>query len=190
MVVDSFRARKNPAENLWGYLARSARLALKRYLYPLGSLQGRAFAVNKRLLGEMQRITPGSFSEKKTYADFLRALHVPQAKIIIADSFAVAGNSANSLLATGAATVEAMRAWNRDKIFPHWFSGRFLLFHVAQLAVYYGALVALLSPKASLVVFLFATLITPQFFFAHLPWRTPLRLPAILGARFLLYFAG
>ncbi|MBN8222534.1 MAG: hypothetical protein J0L53_16575 [Spirochaetes bacterium] len=186
VVVDSFRARRNPAEALFSYLMRSARLALKKFLYPQGSLQGRAFAVNKPLLAA----AAGSFREKKTYADFLQSLHVPDANIIIGESFAVAGNSTNALLGTGGATVNALRAWHRDKIFPRWFSGRFLLFHVAQLAVYYGALVAFISPRASLIVFLFAALITPQFFFTNLPWRNLQRVPAILGARFLLYFAG
>lgn len=190
VVLDSFQARRRPGELLWIFFWRKARLTLKNYLYPLGTMGNHAFALNKKLLSAEQGIALQSFQERKKYADFLRAIYPAKPEIMTGVSFATNAAEATTLLGTGAATVEAIRRWNAEKKFPYWFSGRFLIFHVAQLAAYYGALVAFISPKASLIVFLFAALITPAYFFARLPWRRPHHALAQLGARFLLYFLG
>lgn len=190
VVLDTPRAQKLPGEPVWIFLWRKARLTLKNYLYPMGAVGNHAFAINKRLLNAEQGIALRSFHEKKKYADYLRAIYPEKPEIISGVSFATNASEATPLLGTGAATVEAIRRWKEDRKFPYWFSGRFFIFHVAQLATYYGALVAFISPKASLIVFLFAALITPAYFFARLPWRRPHHALAQIGARFLLYFAG
>lgn len=190
VVLDSFHAQRRPEEPIWIYLWRKARLTLKNYLYPLGAMGNHAFALNKGLLSAEQGIALESFHERKKYADFLRAIYPAKPEIIAGVSFATRAAEATPLLGTGAATVEAIRRWKEEKKFPYWFSGRFLIFHVAQLAAYYGALVAFVSPKASLVVFLFAALITPAYFFPGIPWRRPHHALAQLVSRFLLYFAG
>ncbi len=189
--LDATRAQKRPGESVFAFLWRNARLALKNYLYPQGAQNGHAFALHKRRLSKAQNIRLNSFFEKKNYADYLQAVTASKPEIIRGESFAVNTAGAVPLLGTGAATVSAFRIWNADKNFPGWFSGRFLLFHVAQLAVYYGALVFYISPKASLIVFLFAAAITPHFLFKALPfWRRPHHALAQIGMRFLLYFVG
>lgn len=186
VVLDARHAFKRPGESLIAFLWRSARFALRNYLYPRGSVNGHAFAIHKGLMGKSQQ----GFREKKSYYDYLQAVSPGEPQIIRGESFEVMQAERMPLLSTGATTVAAVKSWNTEKKFPYWFSGSFLLFHVAQLAVYYGALVCFISPKASLIVFLFAALITPKYFFTHLPWRRPHHALAQLTARFLLYFVG
>jgi hypothetical protein len=189
--LDTTRTHRRPGESTVNFLWRAARMALKNYLYPQGAVTGHAFAIHKKLLNDTQKIRLSSFHEKKNYSDYLQAIVPQKAEIIRGDSFAVNQGTPQPLLGTGAATVSALRTWNAEKKFPDWFSGRFLLFHVAQLAAYYGALVFYISPKASLIVFLFAAAITPQFLFKALPlWRRPHHALAQTGMRFLLYFVG
>lgn len=176
------RTRRAPGEGMLAFLWRSATAALQRHLYPQGPIG--AFAVNKSLT------TESGFREKIRHFGFLRSLYPTRPDILFADGYGVARTQAPVLLATGAATAEALRAWKNQKASPWWFSGKFFLFHVAQLAAYYGALVALLAPAASLVVFGFAVLITPGFFLRNLPWRRPHHALAQMAARVLLYFTG
>jgi hypothetical protein len=169
---------------------REARLCLVNYLYPQGDFNRHAFAINKNLLLAQRPVQPGGLGEKLTYHALLRSLSAFQPKGQAAHSVAVRHGEEYPLLNAGARTVEAFSHWKQHKIFPWWFSARAPLFHVAQLAAYYGALVSFISPASGLIVFLFALLITPQYFFARLQWRQWKTLPLRLLTRFALYFAG
>lgn len=188
-VLNAVRAVCGEGENLFGLSFRDARLALANYLYPQGDFNRHAFAINRPLLLS-SRAAAGSLSEKLTYRDLLRSLTNLPPNRQTAHSVAVRQGEDYPLLQSGFRTVEAFMHWKKQRQFPWWFSARAPLFHVAQLAAYYGALVSFLSPKSGLIVFLFAILITPQFFFARLKWRQWHRLPLRFCSRFALYFVG
>ncbi len=169
---------------------REARLCLVNYLYPQGDFNRHAFAINRKLLHVRRAAIPGSLGEKMNYRALLRSLSDLMPGTQTAHSVAVRHGEEYPLLHAGARTLEAFMHWKRHKIFPWWFSARAPLFHVAQLAVYYGALVSFISPASGLIVFLFAVLTTPQYFFTRLKWRQWRVLPLRLATRFALYFVG
>lgn len=185
-VLRTERSVTNEGENLPGACFRGARLALVNYLYPAGDFNRHAFAINRTLLSPQ----PGSMHEKITYHALLRSLSRFRPHHQNARSVAVRQAEEYPLLHAGFRTVEAFTHWKRHKEFPWWFSARAPLFHVAQLAAYYGALVSFISPGSGLIVFLFAILITPQYFFAQIKWRQWKLLPLRLLTRFALYFSG
>ena len=188
-AVSALRLKRSvtgEGETALGMCFREARLCLVNYLYPQGDSNHHAFAINKNLL----LTQPGSLGEKLTYHALLRSLSAFQPKAQAAHSVAVRHGEEYPLLNAGARTVEAFLHWKQHKIFPWWFSPRAPLFHVAQLAAYYGALLSFISPSSSLIVFLFAVAITPQYFFTQLKWRQWKMLPLRLVTRFALYFAG
>lgn len=189
-VLNAKRSVTNEREGLPGATFREARLALTGYLYPGGSFNRHAFALNKPLLLSKRPLQRGSLGEKLTYHELLRSLANLKPHSQVAHSVAVRQAEEYPLLNAGVRTVEAFTSWKKDKVFPWWFSPRAPLFHVAQLAVYYGALVSLISPKSALIVFLFAIVITPQYFFTRLKWRQWKLLPLRLLTRFALYFVG
>ncbi|MBV6494175.1 MAG: hypothetical protein LDLANPLL_02201 [Turneriella sp.] len=174
-----------PNENFFIRSVRQAYFALYTYLgRPTPSL-GVAFALDK-LTQEKQ----SNFIQKVEYADFVRAIYKNTPQQIRGQSRTTAHETRRSYLQCALLTVEAFKVWNRNKIFPYWFSYRFLLFLVAQLAVYIGVLTLYIAPFSSLPLFLFAILITPQFFFSHLSWRFPHRALVQVLTRLLLYLVG
>ena len=190
IVLNAKRSVTNERESLPGATFREARLALAGYLYPGGYFNRHAFALNKPLLLSKRALQRGSLGEKLTYQELLRSLAGLKPHSQVAHSVAVRQAEEYPLLNAGVRTVEAFTRWKKDKVFPWWFSARAPLFHVAQLAAYYGALVSLISPKSGLIVFLFAIAITPQYFFSRLKWQQWKVLPLRLLTRFALYFVG
>ncbi|HRP70066.1 MAG TPA: hypothetical protein PLY93_11085 [Turneriella sp.] len=178
-----FAARKN--ENFWVRQLRHARFALHTYLKRPTPAMGIFFAVDKT---KMRQTT--NFLQKITYADFIRATYKNAPQQIQGQSRSAAKGTQHDFLETVASTVEALQIWKRDKSFPYWFSHRFLLFIVAQLAVYIGVLAFYIAPLYSLPFFLFAIFITPQFFFAHFSWRSPCHALVQGCTRLLLYLIG
>jgi len=189
-VLNANRSVTNEAESLPAACFREARLALAGYLYPNGNFNRHAFAINKTLLSAERTLQRGSLGEKLTYQELLRSLGNLKPHGLNAHSVAVRQAEEYPLLNAGVRTVEAFTHWKKRKAFPWWFSARAPLFHVAQLAAYYGALVSFISPMSGLIVFLFAILITPQYFFARLKWRQWQLLPLRFCSRFALYFIG
>lgn len=180
------RAARERDERRSAFFLREARLRLWRYLMPQGDFSAHAFALNKSLLP----VRSGSLSEKAAFSELLKEKTTNAPLIVRGSSVAVKPVAGAALLAAGLKSADAFLEWKRTKKFPWWFSARLPLFHVAQFAAYYAALVLLISPVSALCVFAFAIAITPQFFFSRARWLKYTQLPARFCARAVMYFIG
>lgn len=184
------RALRRPGEISWNFYLREARCMLSEYLYPKSIFTARAFAIQKSLLLARCTIKLGSFSEKMAWLDLLKIQDNAEVAVYRARSADTSLPKRLTLLETLRRTRDALAIWRAAKTFPHWFSGRSFLFHTAQLSFYLGALVAMVSFAHGLLLIGFAALLVPQYTFTNMRWRRALKIPAQLGARFLLLFFG
>lgn len=180
-------ASRKPLSSLT--IARSfvdERPSLTAYLEPEGKFEGRAFAINQKLFPQSLR----SFEQKIDYWQLLRSFAKISSHTVLAKSIEITRSFPTRWLESLAVTIAALRRWKAEKQLPREFSTRRLLFHVAQIATYLAAMVALLSPVRGLVLFAFAIAITPQFFLKNLKWRRLTVMMKQLTGRLSLYLVG
>jgi len=184
------RALRRPGERSWSFYLREARCSLTHYLYPQSIFAARAFAIQKPLLLSHFVIKAGSFHERVAWLDIVKAQDRVAPSVHRARSADTSAPERLMLLETLHHTVTALATWRASKKFPYWFNGRSFLFHIAQLAIYFGALVAMVSFHHGLLLMGFAAILVPRYTFANMHWRRVLKIPAQFGARLLLLFFG
>jgi hypothetical protein len=190
VVLKACRILKNPGESFPHYFLREAFMRLKAYLFPQGYFIPENHAVNPGLFCEERKISRKSFHEKMAFAGLSEDLAAQRPFVLPGRSYALRGVRDTRLMKTAAETVIAIKSWRDSKKFPWWFSPRHFLFHVAQISAYLGALAALVSIPAGLILLAFAILITPRFFFAGLSLRRPWLWPVCAVSRVVVYFFG
>jgi hypothetical protein len=183
------RSAKNRSESVISFLLREASLHFSEYSFGKYKTCADMMAINKPLAGIAFNIKSESFAAKKTYVDLLSEIPLSMPAAFSARSRYVESANRRAFMGTWLSCIAAFRFWHRVKRLPDWFSERLLLFLVAQIAVYYAVLVALVSWRASLIVFAFAFLITPGILFRGMNWLS-WRMPGRLAARMALYLTG
>lgn len=177
------RTARAPFEALTGFSLREARLQLQRTIWHRIT---DATAMSLRSPAAASR----SVRLQVSYADLLKNFAEADVFAFYGNSRAVSARLTPAWLATAQRSIAAVRHWRQFGAFAASYSQKTPLFHVAQLAVYMGALLTFTSPIAGLTVFTFAIAITPVFFLGNLNWLNPLQTLRRLSARVCLYFVG
>lgn len=190
VVLTTNRILKDQQESFLLFFLRDAFMRLNLWLYPQGYFIGENLAVTPALFREQRGISGESFHETVALAGLTGDLAAFPPLTLPGRSYAVGGRGKIRLLKTAGETAMALVTWRRNKKFPWWFSSRHLLFHVAQVSAYLGALVAMVSLPAGMVLLGFALVITPQFSLTGYGLRRPWLWPARLASRLAVYFLG
>jgi len=174
---------RSPFETGLAFALREARLHLQRTIW------GRVSDASA-----MSLVTPAieqrGVRAQISYAELLQSGAEADVFAFDGSSRAVSARTSPRYLETCARTISAFRHWQSRKAFAASYSQLTPVFHVAQIAVYLAALLALVSPASGAIVLGFAPAVTPGYFFGNLNIRQPLQLLRRLAARLLLYFIG
>lgn len=190
VVLTTRRIRRSQREFFLHLFMRDAFLRLRAWLYPQGYFVPENFAVNPALFCAQRGISRDSFHEKIAMAGLTEDLGAQPPRVLTGRSFAVRGAHRTRLLQAAMETALAITVWNKTRKFPWWFSSRHLLFHVAQLSAYLGALAVMVSVSAGLILVAFAVIITPRFSLTGYRLRRPWLWPVQLASRVVAYFLG
>lgn len=183
VLLQARRAVRGTRETCLHFAMREANLHLQHRVWERTTdATAVAFKVAER--------DPRSIRVLTDYAEQLRAIAHADFFTFYGNSRAIGSHSAQPLLASVIRTMHAVKAWRNDGRFPSSYSQKTLLFHVAQLAAYSGAIFAFVSLPAGLIVLGFAVCITPRFFLTGISLLRPVDLVRRVFARFALYYVG
>lgn len=190
VVLSAKRIRKSRSESFFQFLLRKSLFHLAAYLYPQGKFNPDIYAIHAGRFCAERGISRQGFQEKLAFAGMTGHLGALKPFVVAGRSFSVRGEGKLRLLNTLSESTRALTEWKRLKIFPWWFSSRHLLFHVAQISAYTGALTTMVSITGGLILLAFALLVTPQFSLTGYGFRRPWLWPAQLVSRLIVYFLG
>jgi hypothetical protein len=183
VLLQAWRAVRNPKESWLDFAMREARLHLQRRVWSR-TIDSTAMALT------VTHRDPRSIRVLTEYAEQLRATAHADFFMFYGNSRALDTHAPRALLASLARTLQAIKIWRRDGRFPKNYSEKTLIFHVAQLSAYAAAIFLFVSPGSALILLAFAIGITPQFILTGINLMRPVQWTRRILARLLLYYVG